>query len=830
MAWTFQLENATSTLDINDGTNYAVMPLGFDAPAPDTRAVFAGERNLFRSGARLVRQAYGNRSVTIRLKVLGATTDALATNVEKLETILRRAQEFSSFAAGSQVRLKYQWDSATNPVYFHVVTGTFNPIGGAQHTTFLTLNTTLMDAVLTLVCEPFAFGAQETLENYVRDPSFEVADTALADWTESKTATGTTARSTAQKKYGDASLLLTMTNSGGSGQVIERNQTLADVDAGENWSFSAWVYLTALSNSKAGLVLLYNDGSATTVTSYQTSTNSGFEKLSIANQTVPSGATQVILKVRLEATASSATGTCYFDAVTATEQGSLPNTFVSSREVMNHFDDDGQLHTNYMDINGLAGNQPGLLQVKAAENEAHTKFWVGARQGNRQLDGGIWHEAEDFVNTDWMVDNSDAACSAANETRISRSPAFSSFTRGNSSSSATATASSVNANVSRACIVAYVALQDNSGTETVTSVVFNGDESFTKIADSNYVSLYRLTTWILPNPSAATGNVVATLGAGVSYLEVAALVYTNVTDATTVHEDVQVTDGGSATSVSTSQSTTIGDLVVSGAAWNNSNNGTAGGGLTERGDNGGSFTLAVGDLVADATSETPSWSWSGAAECASVGLVLSAGADTPAAPVVLTKAITSPPRGQFRAIARADGQGAQWSLGMGYAYGTVTATPSVAGDYPATTSTSAGYEIVDMGTVTIPPVITPENMTTGSFTLRLALYLSTVATAKTIDLDWVMLLPIDFGSMYLSKTSDTDVVLVDSISDLRTATLIDTNGVVQSIPSSQGGDPPTVHPDGTRLYFASDDGNADIDDGFKISVIVEPRFLSVAGT
>jgi hypothetical protein len=135
-----------------------------------------------------------------------------------------------------------------------------------------------------------------------------------------------------------------------------------------------------------------------------------------------------------------------------------------------------------------------------------------------------------------------------------------------------------------------------------------------------------------------------------------------------------------------------------------------------------------------------------------------------------------------------------------------------------------------MGTVTIPPVATPENTSTGSFTLRLAIYLSTAADSKTLDMDWIMLVPIDFGSMYLSKTSGSDIVLVDSISDLRQAVLIDSSAIIQSIPVSQGGDPPTVHPDGTRLYFVSDNGNADIDDGFKVSVTVEPRFLSVAGT
>ena len=319
MAWIFQLENAATSLSLNDGTTYKIMPQGFDAPPPVLRATYAGVGNMFRAGSRLVRQSYENRTVTLGIQVAGATTNALATNVEAIETYLRKAAEFSSLAMGSQVKLKYQWDGASSPVYFHVLTGTFSPLVLSQHTEMLTLNTKLMNATLSLVCEPFAFGAQQTIQNYVRNASFETAGTALGDWTQAVTATGTTARSTTSSKFGDASLLLTMTNSGGSGQVIERNQTLTDVDAGESWSFSAWIYLTALSNSKAGLVVLYNDGSATTATSYVTSVNSDYAQVTIAGQTVPAGATQAIVKVRLEATASSATGTAYIDGVMAVQ-------------------------------------------------------------------------------------------------------------------------------------------------------------------------------------------------------------------------------------------------------------------------------------------------------------------------------------------------------------------------------------------------------------------------------------------------------------------------------------------------------------------------------
>jgi hypothetical protein len=743
--------------------------------------------------------------------------------------MLRGAQEFTSFAQGTQVKLKYQWDSATSPVFFHVLTGTFTTLTSTQHTSVLVQNTRIQNATLSLICEPFAFGAQETIENYVRDPSFEVAGTALADWTENKTATGTTARSVAQAKYGDASLLLTMTNSGGSGQVIERTQTLADVDAGEVWSFSAWIYLSALSNSKAGLVLLYNDGSATTTTSYVTSTNTGFAQVTLANQTVPSGATQVIMKLRLEATASSATGTAYIDAVSAIQASSVPTTWVSSHEVMNHFDDASQLHTNYLDIHDVPGNQPALLQVKATENEAHTKFWMGARHGVRQRDAGIFDEAEDLVNTDWLADNSDAACSGGNETRITRTPAHVATVTATAASTTGFSTGNLAVSGVRRGLVAFLG---TSSDVAHTSVTFNSDESFTKINEQEFGG-DKISIWVLKDPSVATAAV-ACVVASTPHAILNVSAYQQLSGESVWYANAAEVSPGTGTGCTSGNiaATALGDLLVFGALHANTNASTPSSGFTERGDQaaGAAIALANGDELFDETPLDKGFSWAGSVASAGQALVLKAGGDQASIPIVCTVAISNPPRGQFRVLMRVDGQGARWSMGMGYAYGSISVTPAVAADYPSITSASAGYEILDMGTVTIPPVATPENTSTGSFTLRLAIYLSTAADSKTLDMDWIMLVPIDFGSMYLSKTSGSDIVLVDSISDLRQAVLIDSSAIIQSIPVSQGGDPPTVHPDGTRLYFVSDNGNADIDDGFKVSVTVEPRFLSVAGT
>ena len=827
MAWVFELSNATSALNLNDGTTFKVMPDGFDAPPPSIRAAYAGAGNLFRSGSRLIRQSYDNRTVTLGIQVSGASTDALATSVELVESYLRKAAEFSSLAMGSQVKLKYQWDGASTPVYFHVVTGSFAPIVGSQHNTMLVLNKKLMNASLTLVCEPFAFGAQQAIQNYVRNASFETAGTALADWTESKTATGTTARGTATVKFGVAALTLAMTNSGGSAQVIERNQTLLDVDAGETWSFSAWIYFAALSNAKAGLVVLYNDSSATVASVYLTSVNSGFAQVKIEGQTVPSGATQAIIKLRLEATAGSATGTAYVDGVMAVQTATAPTIFVSSYEVMNHNADDSQLTTNFIDIENVPGNQPALLQVRATENEAHTKFWMGARHANRQHDVGLFHEGEALTG-DRLVDNSDAAASDGNETRFNRSPAH--VATGTDTDTGGALSASVAVSgVSRVLIAFVAAFRGSEGVASPSGVTFGG-VAMTLIAteassNQSYIKLY-----VLNDPAVSTANVAVTFSHSNNTQEgVIASAYQYCNPVTTRYEALANVAVATTTSASATYATTPGDTVIFGAYHAANTASTPGGGLTERGDVtvASLLGLASGDLIANASSETPSIAFSNAGRMA-IGAVLSAAADTAAVPEVATVAISTPPRGQFRVLARVDGGTGVWALGAGYSYGSITVTPSISDDYPASTSGVAGYEILDLGTVTIPPVGTPENVATGDFTLRLAYYMSTPLESKTLDIDWVQLLPIDFGSMYVSKASGTDVILVDSLSDVRSAVLLDSSDVVQSVPSSQGGDPPTVHPDGTRLYFAG--VSADIDDGWKVKVIVAPRFLSVAGT
>ena len=832
MAWSIQLENSATSLNLNDGTAFKVLMGGVDAPSPALRTTFAGQGNLFRSGSRLIKQAYENRTVTLSLQVFGSSSDTLATNVELLEAFLRRAHEFSTFGLGSQVKLKYQWDSATNPVYFHVITGTFEPITAAQHGPMLQVNKDLINASLTLLCEPFAFGAQETIQNYVRNPSFEIAGTALADWTQNIDATGATARDTTNAKYGNANLKLTMTNSGGSGQVVERTQTLADVDAAEVWSFGAWVHLTALSNSKAGLVLLYNDGSATTTTSYRTTTTSDWTLLSLENQTVPSGAGQVIVKLRLESTAGSATGTCFFDAVTAVQATSLPTAFASSYEIANNLEDSGQLFTNYLDIYNVPGEVPATLQVYATENENHTKFWMGARQAGR-LSDDVYFENSDFDTFQLTTTDADSSSNSYGETHFYPVKNATSNGTETSDDDSVTLAHTVQSTYGNRMILVWVANHDSgSGAVAPSSVTYAGD-ACTKIVDETDVN--RSTSlWYRVAPDTGNNNVVVTWGSAQNNKIVSATDYYGVDQSSPIRGSTDA--NGTATSASASQTSVRGDIVVALLAHSVATASAPAAGETELFDQTASSNLHMAGYqrYATGTSTTmaPTWSGSSGYYLITAAIQSATGVtSTASTPVVLSESVTTPPRGLFRVLARVNEQGssADVRLSMGFSQGAVTSDPSVAADYIALDGSN--FHIADLGTVTIPIFGVPENTDAGAFTLRINAYdAQTTPSDSSIRLDWVMLMPIDLGSMYVSKSAATDTVLVDSISDLRAAVLLNASDVVQSIPATQGGDPPTVHPEGTRLYFASDNGAADIADGWKVKVTVQPRFLSVAGT
>jgi len=520
-------------------------------------------------------------------------------------------------------------------------------------------------ATLELICEPFAYGAEETIENFVADPGFEVAGTALADWTQNHTGNGTSARDTSVKKDGNASLKLVMTSSDDD-EVIERHQTLADVDAGEVWSFQCWVRVDALSNCKVVMGLDYNTG--TDVTVETTTVNaSSFVKLTSNNNTVPGSVTSMVLRLRLEATDDSATGTVYIDNVIAVLGSAVPSAWASSHAIANHYDDAAQASTNYVDIHDVGGDVPGLLQVKVAEGQSHDELWMGARHAGRQYDDDIILEGED----------------------------------GTASTIAHPQVGIVESNTT-ASDAAY-----SGGSLRVSQLLASGGDVDT-LVDVNHLHSFTMAT-----PPKGTFRVLI---------------------------------AGAAKNGAGSAATT--SVNASDFKW------------------GLSYTYGGFTLLDDTSPDTTSF-------------------------VALTAA----------ALAE---------------------------------NVTSNFEIIDLGTITIPPVASPDNQTEAALVLKIFNHWATQRTIREDQeiqwwTDFVFLMPVDFGSAYISKTDAADVVLLDSMSDVKGAYLLNTSDVVQSFPNNQLGRSSEAHPDGTRVYVLAQNGNYTQGDTFTVSVTYRPRFLHVMG-
>jgi len=658
LAWTLQLLNDDTTIDLNDGTNYSAISLS--APVPGKRTAVGG-RNLFRHGSDLHARVYQNRAVTVGIRINGTSRDNLIANINAINGLLERASEYATTGVGSQVKLRRKWESATNQVDFYVMDGTLSI--GNEFSAANKINTVIL-ASLTVMCEPFAYGAEETIENYVADPGFEVAGTALADWTQNHTGNGTSARDTSVKKDGNGSLKLVMTSSDDD-EIIERHQTLADVDAGEVWSFQCWVRVDALSNCKVVMGLDYNTG--TDVTVETTTVNaSSFVKLTSNNNTVPGSVTSMVLRLRLEATDNTATGTVYIDNVIAVLGSAVPSAWASSHSLGNHSDESAQASSNWIDIHDVGGDVPALLQVKVAEGQSHDELWAGARHAGRQYDSLVL-EGED----------------------------------GTASTIAHPQVGIVESNTT-ASDAAY-----SGGSLRVSQLLASGGDVDT-LVDVNHLHSFTMAT-----PPKGTFRVLI---------------------------------AGAAKNGAGSAATT--SVNASDFKW------------------GLSYTYGGFTLLDDTSPDTTSF-------------------------VALTAA----------ALAE---------------------------------NVTSNFEIIDLGTITIPPVASPDNQTEAALVLKIFNHWATQRTIREDQeiqwwTDFVFLMPVDFGSAYISKTDAADVVLLDSMSDVKGAYLLNTSDVVQSFPNNQLGRSSEAHPDGTRVYVLAQNGNYTQGDTFTVSVTYRPRFLHVMG-
>jgi hypothetical protein len=836
MAVTVQLTDGTNTVDLNDGTTFTTLNLAI--PTPTTRSSFSGKDSLQRSGSMLVDRAYSNRMINATVMVDGTSMDNLISNVNTVHDILRRATDFSQYAYGSQVYLNYQQDSATNAIRFNVITGTYDPIGQVNFAA-LNVSDALINTSLTLTCEPFGVMAHESFTNYVNNPSFEVAGTSPStDWTQAHTATGTSANDTTEYIFGATNLKLAMTDSTSGGEWVGRYQDIASA-ADLTWSLYFHGRLSAASNSVLKLVAQFLDSADNVLLEedwiLDSTSSTDYSRLVLTSIKSPTNTDTLRVWCRLESSAVDATGTAFIDGWFADQATSFPITWMSGRDVYNHLEGetgpDSQEEINYFDVYDVPGDVPSLMQIKAAENEAHTDFWLGARHADRLLNTGIWHEGEGMTGLTSVSDGSSSAGAfGEGAPRVVFDAVTSRTVEGGGTSLTLAHA--VTARGSRV-LYTFVTCSHSSIT-TPSGVTYAGD-AMTQIGSVVTSSNQSITLWRLVAPDSGTNNTIATFGSSPSDIGIGQMSFYGVDQTTPEGTSVDAT--GTDDTPTLNVTSEVDDMVISGVctATGGSTGAPFGAGAsqTERYDDAGTNLDQTGSTeVATATSTTMSYLMTtGAGNWASKGVAIkpngATGAHAVSNPAVITKTVTTPPRGFYKVLVRVNEQGTGPDIRLAASVDSA-ADPSTLVDYTAVEGSA--FHILDVGAVTIPNVDTPENMTTATTTIRLCMFDNDTSNKDGyLRCDWLMLLPVDFGSAFVNKTSAQDVILVDGLSKRRMISLLNTSDVVQSAPAAQTGVPPQVHPLGSRFYIASDNGAADIADGCKISLVMEHRFLSLRG-
>jgi len=839
MAQTLNLTDGTTTHDLI-GATYTARAGTLNMGNPTRQQVESS--NIFGSRWDLIAHQFTKRVISMGLYITASDIDDLSTAIQNINKAITAAKENAISNIGNP--WKVTWNPGGNAlnVTFRIQNGylTIPPTAWTQVSAMQTSNPYIANAVLSLECDPFGEGAEETILNYVKDPSFEVAGTALADWTEAKDGdhTVTTTRITTDAYYGNACLQIALTNSTGSGST-SRDQIIT-ATAGEVWSIGGWYKITAQSGSNGRIRIRFQwqDSGGGVISQTSTDVTTGvtadWTQIKKENQTAPSNTVSFKLSITGTSDSSGGTVTVLWDGIIAVKAASIPTAWVSSSTIANHLDDAAQAHTNYIDVHPTLGDIPAAIQLKYAEDQAHTALWAGARHGTRQYDAiaGFWHEAEDFDS--WTLETSDGDTSGGVYARHMTQVQVDNTSTGVTTNATSITeAHTVAATTRNTCLIAIVHAKDGTGAYTVPeTVVWSGDEAFTKLNDqSQTIGAYtiRVSIWYRANPTAETSNVVATMGGTADEINIGVISCYNV-DQTTPMANGEETSG-TGTSVSDAVTSALGDLVVMGISADTSTGAVTmsiGSGETERYDvqttalgNGG-FTEPGGD---GSTTMSPTLSRSEQFVACSGAIKAAGVAGTAAAPLVATKSISSPPRGTYRALVRAKDTSDAWAVAMGYAYGGVTQDPSVAGHY---TALNTGYYTwLDVGSLVIPPTTLPTNSTLGAFTLRLAYYRTSGSGESTIDFDAVMLMPADFGSNYVSKASAQNVVVLDSISPQSSLSLWDTSDVFQSRPQQEG-TVPYIDPAGSRIYFLVDDtSSANITHGGQVSVVIRPRYLVI---
>jgi hypothetical protein len=379
------------------------------------------------------------------------------------------------------------------------------------------------------------------------------------------------------------------------------------------------------------------------------------------------------------------------------------------------------------------------------------------------------------------------------------------------------------------CLVVLCTSEHGTTGEVPTGITFGGVAL--TLLDSQIRTTGQASLWYLLDPSLTPATVVATWTNTQAGMGLCCIAYADVDQVTPF--DTSVTAEGSSTTPSVTVAHDAGDMVVVGA-WQEQAGGTAGTPANidneHRDSDVNNDRMFAGDADESAASST-AYSWTTVVndDWAIVGVALNRAG--PASGDPLTASITTPALGTYRVIAAASNSGGTTNkayAAMGFAYGGVTYDPSVLSHY--TQIDRNGMSLYDFGAITIPPTPLPDGATVGTVTLRLHIIMGDLTYAsRNVDVDWIMLMPIDFGYVYGDKATGTDVLVIDSISKPPQLGRWDTSDVFQERPVQEG-TPPLVDPDGTRIYMLVDDKSTSdysITDGGEVTVRIIPQYLNI---
>ncbi len=402
-SYRIKLSDGVDTIDLYGGSDTQVRDAGFGLLPPNAIVSFIGNPTF--DGERLGRARYGNRTISLTIKIVGSSASDLKDNIRSIQRLLNDAKERSLLGFGSQVFLEYQWgDTINDSVFYDVIRGDLVLPRGFQTVT-MSGGFTIPDAQLNLTCKPFGRYteqdiAADTLENsqspYIIKDSYTVDDdgqhqmNAANDWEGMYWAT--TSAYTAARA------------------VIKCHRVQDDVLGDITFA----LYLADGNHKPTGSALASGTRSGNYVS--ELSTGSSWLGCTFDNAVALSDATEYVLVIHgtsLDADSRLSwrtDGTAGYGGTGAR----VYSTDGGSSWTVDDTDDflfailAEETKANYQDVTTTAvyGDVPAKLYLRLSQATATgtKKVWIAKRSGLRQKDD-LWIEGEELSSSTDIVDD-----------------------------------------------------------------------------------------------------------------------------------------------------------------------------------------------------------------------------------------------------------------------------------------------------------------------------------------------------------------------------------------------------------------------------------------